>query len=269
MTIVVRDRSTSAAGCDEVHSGSVALQLRQQRFGVGLARRDRDPLQRVLARDEVDDAPVRESRHDEPRHRAKRRGGVERRDSVPRSTRTRGWPAARPPRPAPGPPARRPGAWHARPPAWRRSPMSRAIFDAPMMRPIGVSDGRYRQGDVDRRAVASGGVRSPGARWFPRDAGAAGRRLPPLAVGGTIILIDRPIASCAVKPNSRSAAGFHAVMVPSRSLPTIASSDERTMAASRIEASSALLAVRGVFEQSGETFRRRKDPSPEPAPVGL
>src|SRR5437868_2449093 len=46
-----------------------------------------------------------------------------------------------------------------------------------------------------------------------------------------IFVIDAPIISSAVNPNIRSAAGFHDVTMPFKSLLTIASSDEATSAA--------------------------------------
>jgi hypothetical protein len=46
-------------------------------------------------------------------------------------------------------------------------------------------------------------------------------------------VIDRPTASAAEKPKSRSAPRFHDVMMPSRSLLTIASSLDSTIAARR------------------------------------
>ena len=63
--------------------------------------------------------------------------------------------------------------------------------------------------------------------------------------------MGRPIASAAVQPNIRSAAGFHEVMIPSRVLLTIASSEESTMAASRARVSSKRrrsLMSRAIFE---------------------
>ena len=43
--------------------------------------------------------------------------------------------------------------------------------------------------------------------------------------------VEWPTASAAVYPNSRSAAVFHKVIVPSRSCATMASSDDDTIAA--------------------------------------
>src|SRR6476660_385558 len=48
-----------------------------------------------------------------------------------------------------------------------------------------------------------------------------------------MMVIGLPIASAAVQPNIRSAAAFQEVMTPFKSLLTIASSDEATIAASR------------------------------------
>ena len=53
-----------------------------------------------------------------------------------------------------------------------------------------------------------------------------------------IVHTGRPIASSAVCPNSRSAAGFQSVMTPSRSLARIASREPLTIAASRRSARS-------------------------------
>jgi len=61
----------------------------------------------------------------------------------------------------------------------------------------------------------------------------------PYVIGGMMIAIGCPTASDAVKPNILSAAGFHVWMMPSRSLLTIASSEERMRAVSWNDASSA------------------------------
>ena len=58
--------------------------------------------------------------------------------------------------------------------------------------------------------------------------------------------IDCPIASAAVYPNMRSAAGFHDVMMLFRSFVMIASSDDSTTAASRRLASAACVAFADV-----------------------
>ena len=58
--------------------------------------------------------------------------------------------------------------------------------------------------------------------------------------------IDLPTASPDVKPNIRSAALFHDVMMPFRSLLIIASSEESTMAESRKAARSSGGYSRGV-----------------------
>ncbi len=56
--------------------------------------------------------------------------------------------------------------------------------------------------------------------------------------------MDWPIISAAVKPNIRSAAVFHEVTIPFRSLPTIASSLDSTIAAkSRASRSRRLVSV--------------------------
>ena len=54
---------------------------------------------------------------------------------------------------------------------------------------------------------------------------------------GMSIVIDWPIASSARVPNNRSAPWFHDVMMPVKSLLTIASSDDSTIAARRRAAS--------------------------------
>src|SRR4051812_17307082 len=56
-----------------------------------------------------------------------------------------------------------------------------------------------------------------------------------------MIVIGFPITSSAVYPNIRSAARFHVVMIPLRSLLTIASSDDSTIAARRTAASGRLV----------------------------
>jgi hypothetical protein len=50
---------------------------------------------------------------------------------------------------------------------------------------------------------------------------------------GTIILMPWPTAAAAVNPNSRSAAGFQPVMVPSSDFVTMASFDDSTAALNR------------------------------------
>ena len=69
----------------------------------------------------------------------------------------------------------------------------------------------------------------------------------------------RPTISVAVYPYRRSAPRFQLVMVPSRSLPMMASSEESMIAAK--EAAKACQADRGSFLGSGSTvidpFRRR------------
>ena len=59
--------------------------------------------------------------------------------------------------------------------------------------------------------------------------------------GGMIIVIGCPMASCAVYPNIRSAAAFHAEITPLRVLAMIASSEDSTIAAYRSRISSARL----------------------------
>ena len=118
--------------------------------------------------------------------------------------------------------------------------MSVAIFDAPTIAPV-----RSRIGEIvthtstsvpslRRRTVSNGSTRLP-ARTFARTRASSSCRS-----SGMMIRIGWPTASSAVYPNSRSAPWFHAVTTPSRSLATIASLLDSTIAANRLRSISAL-----------------------------
>src|ERR1051326_2039429 len=64
------------------------------------------------------------------------------------------------------------------------------------------------------------------------------------------VVIDRPMISFAFQPNMRSAALFQLVTIPLRSLLTMASSEDSTMAASRSSARSAVAGMAG-FDGEG------------------
>ena len=120
----------------------------------------------------------------------------------------------------------------------RRSVMSRAIFEAPTMRPVEsltgdtVIDTSISRRSRVMRTVSKCSTRSP-RRSLAMTSSSSARRS-----SGTISVMGWPIASAAVQPNIRSAAGFHEVITPFRVLLTITSSDDSTMAASRARISS-------------------------------
>src|SRR5262245_26209371 len=113
-----------------------------------------------------------------------------------------------------------------------RSVMSRVIFAAPTIAPVESRIGEtemetlIRRPSFRRRTVSKCSMRSP-RRSVATIVSSSFRRS-----GGRSIAIGRPIASSAVEPNIRSAAAFQLTIVAFRSVLTIASSAESTIAAS-------------------------------------
>ncbi len=240
MAIVARERSASADGCDEVQSGAYRWSSESSTSVSGpdaetatrsrvLSRPTRSMMHQSANRGTTSRETVRRvvaASSEELRTALDSDSKVERRSAD--SARARAACSAS-------------NSLARSASVWIRSPMSRAIFEAPMTRPsaslIGdtVSATLIGVPSLRTRTVSKCSIVSPRRRRLKTSSSS------PWRSAGTIILMDRPIASGAVKPKSRSAAGFQAVMIPSRSLPTIASSDERTIAASRSDASSACL----------------------------
>ena len=112
--------------------------------------------------------------------------------------------------------------------------MSRAILEAPIVLPRMSFTGETETETLNRRpafvtrTVSKGSMRS------------LARSLRMISVssycnsGGMIIVIGWPTASVAVQPKISSAPRFQLVMIPSKVLETMASSEESTMAASRL-----------------------------------
>ncbi len=111
--------------------------------------------------------------------------------------------------------------------------MSRATFDAATTRPPSsrtgdmVTEMSMTRPSFETRTVSNGSTRSP-RRSLSRITTSSSSRS-----GGMSMVIGRPTASRLECPKSRSAPAFQERMMPSRSLLTIASSDDSTMAASR------------------------------------
>ena len=110
---------------------------------------------------------------------------------------------------------------------------SRAIFEAPTIRPSEsliadtVSEMFKSRPSLVMRTVSKWSTISPRRIRESTSSSSAPRSL------GMMRVMCRPTASALVQPNIRSAAGFQDVMMPSRDLLTIASSEFSTMAASR------------------------------------
>ena len=118
--------------------------------------------------------------------------------------------------------------------AYRRSGVrSRVIFDAPMMVPFESRIGEIVSETSKRRPSLATRTVSKFVIWSPRRIRSWVSSSSCARSFGTMIRIDRPTASSAEYPNRRSAAGFQAVMMPSRSLPMIGSFDHSTIDASR------------------------------------
>jgi hypothetical protein len=115
---------------------------------------------------------------------------------------------------------------------------------------LGRPDRRDRDGYVDERAV------------FPLTDGrilASTSSSSDCRSAGMIMRIDWPTASAGVYPKIRSAPRFQVRMIPFRSLLTMASSEEATMAAS-LDSMSCRCAIRGDFKpecQARDTTDRR------------
>ena len=108
--------------------------------------------------------------------------------------------------------------------------MSRTVFDAPMMVPSGdlignmLSETSTLRPSLRTRSVSYCSIVSPQLTRRRMSCTSAVRS------GGTMKSMPLPTASAAVYPNSRSAAGFQPVIVPSRDLVMMASLEDSTAA---------------------------------------